>query len=215
MLSGMRLALLGLLGLLALAALVDAEADAGPPPKAGKVVRVERRSKRFGGEPRVCSMSSGMVGYCYGKQPQPGDTVSFMDATHTLGQATIDKADPACKVTSNAMWMVHYRTDAAVDFSGVDSATGLLDVTIDPHAAKIVPVDQAPPNRTLEGATGFDVDGDGRRDLEFLAFTCDDQGEYTVPSLSATNIPSTCIEMWYASGQTFERLHADHMSNCY
>ena len=212
MLSGMRLALLGLLGF---AAFVGPKADAGPPPKAGKVVRVERRSKRFGGEPRVCSMSSGMVGYCYGKQPQPGDTVSFMDATHTLGQATIDKADPACKGTSNAMWVVHYRNDAAVDFAGVDSATGLLDVRVDPHTAKIVTVDEVPPNRPIENAIGFDVDGDGRRDLEFLAFTCDDRGEYTVPSLSATNIPSTCIEMWYASGQTFERLHADHMSNCY
>lgn len=212
MLSGMRLALLGLLGS---AALFGAEADASPPAKAGKVVRVERRSKRFGGEPRVCSVTTGMVGYCYGSQPQPNDTVSFMDATHTLGQATIDKADPACKGTSNTMWMVHYRTNAAFDFAAGDSATGLLDVTIDPHAAKIVPVDQVPPNRPLEGATGFDVDGDGRRDLEFLAFFCDDRGEYTVPSPSATNIPSTCIEMWYASGQMFERLHADHLSNCY
>ncbi len=207
MLAGMRLALV--LGTCALVAQVDA--------KPGKVVRVERKSRRFGGEPRMCGVTAGLTGYCYGKQPQPGDRVTFLDATHMLGVATVEKVESygSCKGTANTMWTVHFRSDTAIDFNGEESVTGLLDVTVGANA-KVMAAEEAPPNRPLESASTFDLDGDGRRDLEFLAFTCDDHGDYVVPGLGATNLPSTCIEMWYAKGHTFERLQADRItSNCF
>lgn len=215
MLSGMRLALV--LGSCAfVCARADAR-DASSPSKAGKVVRIERHSKRFGGEPRVCAITGGAGGYCYGKQPQIGDTVTFLDATHTLGVATVDKVDPfgQCKGPSNVMWLVQFHGDS-IDLSGlsgVDTVTGLLGVTLDPHGAKTMTVDEVPANRPLQNAAGFDVDGDGRVDLEFLPFTCDDRGDYVAPGVAGnTNIPSTCLEMWYANGHTFERLHAERIS---
>jgi hypothetical protein len=226
MLSGMRLVLVLVLGTCALVwAKADAR-DASSPPRAGKVVRIERRSKRFGGEPRVCAITGGEGGYCYGKQPQIGDTITFLDATHTLGAATVDKVDPfgQCKGPSNVMWLVQFRGASSGlggvgglgGPSGADTVTGLLDVTVDPHGAKTMTVDEVPANRPLQNAAGFDIDGDGRVDLEFLPFTCDDRGDYVAPGVAGnTNIPSTCLEMWYANGHTFERLHAERISpNC-
>jgi hypothetical protein len=65
-----------------------------------------------------------------------------------------------------------------------------------------------------EQITAFDLDGDGKADLEFVAFSCDDSGN-PVTSLP-TGSPDQCVELWASTGRNYERLRTDRISqNCY
>jgi hypothetical protein len=202
-------------GLLVACALI-ARADARP----GKVVRVERHAHRLLGEPRLCSVvPESMQAFCYGKQPELGSRLTVLDQTRVLGVLTVDKVEPlgACRGIAGSLWTAHVHTENGTELSPADSGmSGLLDVNIDPRTGKLVKVEDVPGGRPVgpEQISAFDLDGDGRADLEFLAFTCDETGN---PVTTLTNgSPDQCIELWYANGRTLEHLRTDRIGhNCY
>jgi hypothetical protein len=201
---------------LVVACALVAPADARP----GKVVRVERRAYRFTGEPRLCSvMPEQLIAYCYGKLPEPGTKLSVMDQTHVLGGLVVDKAESLgnCKGAQGSLWSARLHNENGAAIGAPDSSMmGLLDVTVDSRHAKLVKVDDVPGDRPVrpEQITAFDLDGDGKADLEFVAFSCDDSGN-PVTSLP-TGSPDQCVELWASTGRNYERLRTDRISqNCY
>jgi hypothetical protein len=204
--------------LLLVACAFVAQAEAAPRP--GKVVRIERKARRFWGEPRWCGVSlETMQAFCYGKQPPVGANVAVMDMNHTIGVFQADKVDPlgACKGAQNTLWTVHLKGDPPTQTVDTNIA-GLIDVTIDPRVAKLVRVDEAPGSRpsSPEQMTGFDLDGDDRADLAVASFTCDDNGDPVTALSVAGGTPDQCLEMWYANGHGFEKLRTDRIGhNCF
>ena len=186
----------------------------------GKVVRVERHARRWSGEPLLCSVvPDQLVAYCYGKLPEPGTRLAVMDQTHTLGGLVVEKAEPlgACRGSQSSLWTARLRNESGGELGTADSGVaGLLDVTVDARHAKLVKVDDVPGDRpvTPEQISAFDLDGDGKADLEFVAFTCDDTGS---PVSGVTNgSPDQCVELWAATGRNYERVRTDRIShNCY
>jgi hypothetical protein len=194
--------------------------SAGVDARPGKVVRVERRAYRFTGEPRLCSvMPDQLVAYCYGKLPEPGTKLAVMDQTHMMGALVVDKAEPlgACKGSQSSLWSVRLKNEGGGEIAAPDSAVmGLLDVTGISRHAKLVKVDDVPGDRPVkpETITAFDLDGDSKADLEFVAFTCDDTGS-PVTSLP-TGSPDQCVELWASTGRNYERRRTDRIGqNCY
>jgi hypothetical protein len=201
---------------LVVACALVARAEARP----GKVVRVERRVYRFSGEPRLCSvMPDQLIAYCYGKLPEPGTKLSVMDQTHMLGGLVVEKAEPLgnCKGAQMSLWTARLKNESGGQMGLADSSVaGLLDVTVDARHERLVKVDDVPGDRPVkhEQISAFDLDGDGKADLEFVAFTCDDSGN-PVTSLP-TGSPDQCIELWASTGRNYERVRTDRIGqNCY
>jgi hypothetical protein len=201
---------------LVVACALVARAEARP----GKVVRVERHAYRFTGEPRLCSvMPDQLIAYCYGKLPEPGTKLAVMDQTHVLGGLVVEKAEPLgiCKGAQMSLWTARLKNESGGPMGIADSSVaGLLDVTVDARHAKSVKVDDVPGDRPVkpEQITAFDLDGDGKADLEFVQFICDDSGN-PVTSLP-TGSPDQCIELWASTGRNYERLRTDRIGqNCY
>jgi hypothetical protein len=201
---------------LVVACALAARAEARP----GKVVRVERRAYRFTGEPRLCSvMPDQLIAYCYGKLPEPGTKLSVMDQAHVLGGLVVEKAEALgnCTGSQGSLWTVRLRNESGGQMGTADSGViGLLDVTVDARHAKLVKIDDVPGDRPSrpEQVNAFDLDGDGKADLEFVGFPCDDTGN-PVTSLP-TGSPDQCIELWASTGRNYERLRTDRIGhNCY
>jgi hypothetical protein len=201
---------------LVVACALAARAEARP----GKVVRVERHALRFSGEPRLCSvMPEQLIAYCYGKLPEPGTKLAVMDQTHVLGALVVDKAEPLgnCKGAQSSLWSARLKNESGGEIAAADSGVmGLLDVAVTSHHAKLVKVDDVPGDRPVkpEQISAFDLDGDGKADLEFVAFSCDDTGS-PVTSLP-TGSPDQCVELWASTGRNYERLRTDRIGqNCY
>ncbi|MEP6865042.1 MAG: hypothetical protein ABJE66_30770 [Deltaproteobacteria bacterium] len=193
---------------------------AGVDARPGKVVRVERRTYRFTGEPRLCSvMPDQLIAYCYGKRPEPGTKLAVMDQSHVLGTLVVDKAEPLgnCKGAQSSLWSARLRNEGGGAIASPDSGVmGLLDVTVDSRHAKLVKVDDVPGDRPVkpETITAFDLDGDSKADLEFVGFSCDDSGN-PVTSLP-TGSPDQCVELWASTGHNYERLRTDRIGQgCY
>ncbi|MEO8550175.1 MAG: hypothetical protein ABI678_09375 [Kofleriaceae bacterium] len=199
-----------------LVACAFAQAEARP----GHVVRVERHARRLSGEPRLCSVvPDSQQAFCYGKMPELGMRLSVLDQNKTLGVMVVDKVDPlgACRGTQSTLWTAHFHSENGAELTAAESGVaGLLDVTVDPRKARLVKVDEVPGDRpvTPEQISAFDLDDDGKADLEFVAFTCDDSGS---PVTSLTNgAPDQCVELWAAAGHTYEKIRTDRIGhNCY
>lgn len=194
-----------------LVAVCTAFVQAAPHP--GKVMRIERHSHRFAGDPRWCGVSvETMQAFCYGKQPELGASVTVMDNAHTIGVFSADKVEPlgTCR-NQPALWQVHLKGDVTNPGMPSDAAVnGLLDVTANPRSAKTMKVDATFPNRVPDSLVVFDLDGNDQPDLATLSFNCDDAGE---PLTSLATAPNTCVEMWYWNGHGFEKLRSDKISH--
>jgi len=184
----------------------------------GKVIRIERHAHRFSGEPRLCAvMPDQLVAYCYGKAPEHGATMAVMDQTHVLGVLAVEKSEPLsqCRGAGNTLCTAALRNDSGLALAVPDSSVaGLLDVTVDPRHAKLVKVDEVPGDRpgAPEQVSAFDLDGDSKADLEFITFACDETGN----PVTGTGAQDQCIELWAATGRTYERLRTDRIGrNCY
>jgi hypothetical protein len=192
----------------------------GVDARPGKVIRVERHVHRFTGEPRLCSvMPDQLVAYCYGSAPEHGSKLAVLDQNRVLGSLTVDKAEPLgqCRGAQGTLWTATLHNESSVALAAADTGVaGLLDLTVDPRKARLVKADEVPGDRpgTPEQITAFDLDGDGKADLEFLAFTCDETGN---PVSGVPNgAPDQCVELWAANGRTYERLRTDRIGhNCY
>ena len=206
----MRLGIL-LVGVVLCAPLVAAA------PRPGKVVRVERHTRKAYGTPRYCAFSIGdNQAYCYGKKPEAGERITILDTHRVVGTTRVDTVEPlgSCPAATSSLWLAHVIPDSGDLVTPGDSQLGaILDAALDPRAAKLVKVDRVPADRplTIDQVIGIDTDGDGAPDLEFLAFPCDDQGQPPAPTGVATG---QCMEVWTVTGHSIEHLRTDRISNC-
>jgi hypothetical protein len=193
-------------------------AQAGPRP--GKVVRIERRTKKLFGNPRYCAFSLGdQQAYCYGKKPDMGEKIHVLDMHHTLGTVRVDNVEPlgACAQAASALWLAHTVVDSGDLVTPNDSqVAAVIDVAIDPKGgAHMVKADRVPgdrPNVNVDQVVALDLDGDSNPDLEFILFACDDQNN---PPTATSASTGQCMEAWYANGHTFEHLRTDRIAqNC-
>jgi hypothetical protein len=181
----------------------------------GKVVRIERRARLRTGNPRMCTISPGdLSGYCItSKAPDVGDRLSIIDNQRPLGVVrltTVAAVPDAC--TQSVVWMIQGTLESG-DLSKPEGAMiGVLDVGFDPHAGKLVQVDQAATGHPFgtDQVYALDADGDGPVDVEFVQFACDDGGN---PGPNATG---TCSEVWQANhAGRLERTRQDRFRNCF
>ena len=201
------------LGLCLVGIALYAHADAAP--RAGKVVRVERRPSGLVGTPRYCTVSTvDLVSYCISdKAPDVGDRITVMDNQRVLGVIRVTHVQPlpdGCQ--QNMMWM----TQGALDSGDISNPQGqmiaTLDVPLDPRSARLLNVDKSPGGRPWGTDTIYAVDrnGDGSPDVEFVQFQCDDTGNQSI------NATSTCFEVWaLAAGRGLEKIRSEKQKHCY
>jgi hypothetical protein len=184
-------------------------------PRAGKVVRIERRAHGAVGIPRMCTVSSGDgSGFCItGKAPEIGDHLQIVDNQHVLGVVRLTQVTvlpDAC--AQQTVWMIQWSLETG-DLTRPDGAMiGVLDGGIDPRAGRLVQVDHSPTGHPFgsDQVYGLDANGDGAADTEFVQFACDDGGTLS------PNATGTCVEVWQQTTPVhFERTRADRFRNCF
>jgi hypothetical protein len=189
--------------------------SAAASPRAGKVVRVERRARLHTGVPRMCTISeSDLSGYCItSKAPELGDRLAIIDNQHPLGVVRLTTVSPvpdAC--TQSVVWMIQGTLESG-DLSRHDgSMIGVLDVGLDPRGGKLVQVDHAATGHPFgtDQVYALDADGEGAVDVEFVQFACDDTGN------PGPNANGTCVEVWQTNAVgRLERTRQDRFRNCF
>lgn len=190
-------------------------ASAGAAPRAGKVVRVERKPAGLTGTPRYCTVSiNDNVGYCITTvPPEVGDRMTVIDNAHVLGTIRVSQVQPipdGCN--QNTSWMTQGTLESG-DLSAPQGAIiGVLDVGLDGRSAKLVNIDKSPGGHVVGTDTIYAIDNnnDGNADLEFVQYGCDDAG-------NTSNIPTgLCNEVWSTkSPRGMERVRADRVRTCY
>ena len=200
-------------GLVLLGVALLSQADAAP--RAGKVVRVERRPSGLVGAPRYCTISTAdMISYCISeKAPAVGDHLTVIDSQRVLGTIRVTHVQPlpdGCQ--QNMMWM----TQGTLDSGDLNNPQGQLiatiDVPVDVRGAKLINVDKSPGGHPFGTDTIYAVDrnGDGNVDVEFVQYQCDDAGNQ---SLNAT---ANCFEVWAtAAGRGLEKIRSERQKHCY
>ena len=201
-------------GFLVAAALAfGASADA--TPRAGKVVRVERKAAGVTGQPRFCSVQPvDMFGNCVGSRaPEVGERMVAVDHNRVVGTLRVTQVQPyadGCQQTNN--WMIQTVADGG-DFGAARGIVlGLSDVNIDIRTGRLINVDKTPTGHPwgTDQIYAVDSNGDGNADVEFIQFQCDDFGN------ASNNATSSCFEVWAAqANRSMERLRQDRFRVCY
>jgi hypothetical protein len=191
-------------------------ATAGAAPRAGKVVRVERRSQGITGNPRVCTVHAGdWYGGCAGdKAPEVGERLTAIDQNRVLGSVRITTVTPATDGCSEpTSWTITVVADSG-DFSlAHGNLTAVSDVPLDVRSARMINVDKAPSGQPWSGESYYAIDdhGDGSVDVEFIQFNCDDAGNPTI-----TAPTGMCYEVWaQQNGKSLERIRSSRVKSCY
>jgi hypothetical protein len=191
--------------------LAVAIAAASAAPRAGKVIRVERKAASFTGSPRHCHIQpTDLSGLCWGKV-EIGDRYLTLDRNRVLGVLRVTHVQ---QYQDNCQQFFIQSVAESGDF---DLAQGLVlgvaDVTVDPRAARLVDPDRSPTGHQWGTDAIYAVDntGDGNPEIEFIQYSCDDSGNAT------TSTPtSLCHEVWIApSGRNLERVRQERFKNCY
>lgn len=198
----------------AIALVASATATAGP--RAGKVVRIERRPSGLTGTPRYCTVSpTDMISYCISeKAPDVGDKLTVIDNQHVLGTIRVTHVQPlgdTCQ-QQNMMWMTQGSLDSGDLGNPQGQMIATLDVPIDPRATRLINVDKSPGGHPWGTDTIYAVDrnGDGTPDFEFVQYQCDDAGIQTI------NATATCFEVWaQIPGRGLEKLRSERQKHCY
>jgi hypothetical protein len=193
--------------------LISASAFAGP--RAGKVVRIERKAQAVIGLPRYCTVSPmDNIGYCItAKPPEVGDRLTVIDSQRVLGTIRITQVTAlADGCTQNTSWMTQGTLDSG-DLSNPNGAViGLVDVPLDLRSAKLINVDKSPSGHAWGTDTIYAIDNnnDGSADLEFVQFGCDDAGNVS------SNPTGMCGEVWASRGNRgLERIRTERVHTCY
>jgi hypothetical protein len=193
-------------------------ADAGATPRAGKVVRVERRPSGLTGTPRYCTVSTvDMIAYCVAeKAPEIGDRLTVIDNQRVLGTIRVTHVQALPNGCQQSQQSVMWMTQGTLDGGDLSNPQGqliaTLDVPVDAHASKLVNVDKSPGGHPWGTDTIYAVDrnGDGNADLEFVQYQCDDSGNQTI------NPTATCYEVWaITAGRGLEKIRSERQKNCY
>lgn len=184
-------------------------------PRAGKVVRVERKAATFTGMPRYCQIQpSDMFGSCTGSRaPEIGDRMVAVDRNRVLGTLRVTNVQAyadGCQQTYN--WMVQTVVESG-DFSLARGLVlGVSDVNIDLRGGKMIDVDKSPTGHQWGTDQIFAIDnnGDGNPEIEFIQFACDDFG-----NAATTTATAACHEVWVSSSRNLERLRQERFRTCY
>ena len=200
-------------GFLVAVALVS---SAGAAPRAGKVIRVERKAAGYTGQPRFCSIQpSDFFGSCAGtRAPEVGDRMVAVDRNHVVGTLRVTTVQPypdSCQQTYN--WMIQTVAESGDFTTARGQVLGLSDVNVDMRSGRLIDTDRAPTGHPFGTDQVFAIDnnGDGSPDLEFVQFACDDFG-----NAATTTATSTCQEVWTgAAAHGFDRLRQDRFRTCY
>lgn len=190
-------------------------AQAEATPRAGKVVRVERRPSGLTGAPRYCTVSVvDMIAYCVSeKSPQVGDRLTVIDSQRVLGVIKVTHVQglpDACQ--QKLMWMAQGTLESGDLTSPQGQMIATLDVGLDARAAKLLTVDKSPNGHPWGTDTIYAVDrnGDGTPDLEFVQYQCDDAGN------QAVNPTGTCFEVWArVAGRGLEKIRVERQKHCF
>jgi hypothetical protein len=190
-------------------------ATAGAAPRAGKVIRVQRKAQGFSGQPRFCAVHPGdMFGHCIGsKEPEVGERLTAVDQNRVLGVLRVTQVQPyndGCQETNQ--WMIQTVVDSGDVTVARGTMLGVADVPIDVRGAHLVTVDRSPTGHTwgMDTIYALDSNNDGTVDIEFIQFPCDDVGN---ASMNAST--SHCHEVWTTQGHGLERLRHDRFRVCY
>jgi len=185
-------------------------------PRAGKVVRVERKAAQVVGSPRYCTVSPmDNVGYCMTtKAPEVGDRLTVIDSQHVLGTIRITQVTSlpdGCQ--QNTSWMTQGTLETG-DLSAPQGAIiGVLDVPVDLRTARLVNVDKSPSGHVWGTDTIYAIDNnnDGAAELEFVQYGCDDGGNQTA------QMTGMCSEVWTAGRQNrgLEKIRSERVRTCY
>jgi hypothetical protein len=190
-------------------------ASAFAAPRAGKVVRVERRPQQLTGEPRYCTVSpSDNVGYCITNTPPViGERITVLDNTHVLGTIRISTVTPlqdGCQ--QNTSWMTQGTLESG-DLSNPSGAMiGVIDVAVDMRSAKLIEADKSPTGHAYGTDTIYAIDNnnDSNPEVEFVQYACDDAGNYSV---SSTGL---CTEVYNVrSNKGLEKIRSERVRTCY
>lgn len=184
-------------------------------PRAGKVVRVERKAATVVGSPRYCTVSPmDNIGYCTtAKPPEVGDRLTVLDSQRVLGTIRITQVTAlADGCAQNTSWMTQGTLDSG-DLSNPNGAViGVVDVPIDVRSAKLISVDKSPSGHAWGTDTIYAIDNnnDGGPELEFVQFGCDDNGNVS------SNPTGMCGEVWTSRGtRGLERIRSERVHTCY
>jgi hypothetical protein len=191
-------------------------ATAGAAPRAGKVIRVERKATGYTGQPRYCTIHPGdLNGYCIGsKEPEVGERLTAVDQNRVLGVlrvTTIQPYNDGCQQANQ--WMITTVVDTGDVTIARGTMLGVADVPLDATRAHTMIVDKSPTGHTwgMDTIYAIDNNNDGSVDVEFIQFPCDDSGNASMNSST-----SHCHEVWANSaGKGLERLHQDRFQVCY
>ncbi|HUS29300.1 MAG TPA: hypothetical protein VMZ53_12365 [Kofleriaceae bacterium] len=190
-------------------------ASAFAAPRAGKVVRVERRPQQIVGSPRYCTVSpSDNVGYCITTTaPEIGERITVLDNARVLGTIRITTVTPlsdGCQ--QNSSWMTQGTLESG-DLSNPQGAMiGVLDVAVDLRSGKLINVDKSPSGHQWGTDTVYAIDNnnDGNAEVEFVQYGCDDVGNYSVQSTGL------CTEVWSTrSNKGLEKIRSERVKTCY
>lgn len=191
-------------------------ATAGATPRAGKVVRVERRSHGITGNPRVCTVHAGdMYGGCAGdRAPEVGERLTALDNNHVVGTLRITTVTPTNDGCAEATsWSITTVADGGDFTLARGSLVAVGDIPLDMRTARLINVDKTPSGQQWSGESYYAIDdqGDGSVDVELIQFVCDDAG-----NMSLTAPTGTCYEVWaQQNGKSLERIRSSRVKSCY
>ena len=190
-------------------------ASAFAAPRAGKVVRIERRPQQLVGSPRYCTVSpSDNVGYCItNTPPQVGERITVLDNTRVLGTIRISTVTPlqdGCQ--QNTSWMTQGTLESGDLSTPSGAMIGVLDVAVDLRSAKLINVDKSPSGHAYGTDTIYAIDNnnDANPEVEFVQFGCDDSSNYSATS------SGLCTEVYSVrSNKGLERIRTERVRTCY
>ncbi len=203
--------------LVAIALVSSAAPGVTAAPRAGQVVRVERKAAGYTGHPRYCSIQpSDFYGSCTGtRAPEVGDRMVAVDRNHVVGMLRVTSVQPqsdGCSQTYN--WMIQTVADSGDFTTARGLVLALSDINVDPRSGRLIEVDKTPTGHAWGTDQIFAVDnnGDGHADLEFVQYACDDFG-----NASTASATSYCQDVWTTQSvsKSFERLRQDRFRTCY
>jgi hypothetical protein len=157
--------------------------------------------------PRWCSIAKDGTGLCSGPSLDVDELVSFFDDHHCVAEVrVVDVRDPKCDLAWRFSWVA--------ERGNVAKASGpaaISDPRIDFRKSKVVPFDRlrSPSGRATDQVIyAVDRDGDGREDVMFTRFYCDDDG---TPNPRATG---QCHEIWNREGARMRRAYPTLLPGC-
>jgi hypothetical protein len=188
---------------------------AGAAPRAGKVVRIERKAAGITGQPRFCVIhSADMYGSCTGtRAPEAGEQMVALDRNRVIGAFRVTNVQAyadGCNQTSN--WMIQGIADSGDFGAARELVLGVTDLEVDLRTARLIVADSTPTGHAwgIDTIYAIDTNGDSAPDVEFIQYACDDSGN--AASMTAT---SQCHEVWAVRGKRgLERLRHDRFRAC-